>query len=356
MELKTASEAAGQSAMEQSVGELAARRRVADADDELRALKYQRARLRRAIAECADSSISTRDIDSNLVTAEEARRVRPRAGDALDNAHQEMLFRLGVERDERSRLCTERSALEAQRESLATAAARAAELKAAVDLQLETVASAAAAIKEPMAAALDSAHSRLSQGELLRLLPSPLYILANGVSSNILGISPGAVMDITGDAAATSQALSNGDGDNASCDAHPLSLKLSLCEGKATITFRYYPSIKVLGAAAEPPAVDAALRHLALGTAAAAASESGGDDAQWPDLSSLLRARRCSKEQSTLDSKVLLPYRPYSWLQWLGGLGPLLTSQPRSSQPVLEALVQSVVAALGGATKQKGRR
>ena len=103
MELKTASEAAGQSAMEQSVGELAARRRVADADDELRALKYQRARLRRAIAECADSSISTRDIDSNLVTAEEARRVRPRAGDALDNAHQEMLFRLGVERDERSR-------------------------------------------------------------------------------------------------------------------------------------------------------------------------------------------------------------------------------------------------------------
>ena len=59
---------------------------------------------------------------------------------------------------------------------------------------------------------------------------------------------------------------------------------------------------------------------------------------------------------STLDSKVLLPYRPYSWLQWLGGLGPLLTSQPQSSQPVLEALVQSVVAALGGATKQKGRR
>jgi hypothetical protein len=38
----------------------------------------------------------------------------------------------------------------------------------------------------------------------------------------------------------------------------------------------------------------------------------------------------------------LLPARPYRWLQWLGGLGPLLTSTPHPSQLVLERLLKAL--------------
>lgn len=43
------------------------------------------------------------------------------------------------------------------------------------------------------------------------------------------------------------------------------------------------------------------------------------------------------------DVRALLSGRPYRWLQWLGGLGPLLTSPPHPSQRVFDLLVTSVV-------------
>ena len=118
------------------------------------------------------------------------------------------------------------------------------------------------------------------------------------------------------------------------------------------------------GAATEPASLEAALSHLdedggagapgVAGTAAAAAAGgvggAGGAGSGYPDLSSLLRARRGESTQ-VQGSEALLPYRPYKWLQWLGGLGPLLTSRVKSSQPVLEALVQAVSTAAASGPK-----
>ena len=47
----------------------------------------------------------------------------------------------------------------------------------------------------------------------------------------------------------------------------------------------------------------------------------------------------CSVQPS---QQSLLPQRPYKWLQWLGGLGPLLNSPPQPSQLVLDTLVREI--------------
>ena len=136
--------------------------------------------------------------------------------------------------------------------------------------------------------------------------------------------------------------------------------------GASTVTFSYYESFHLLTATASPAMADTALQQLykqlpATGSALASSDSPAlhiDDGSLWPDLRSTLRFNQFStscerkvdsasdgNEQSeaigSRDSSIcaLLPSRPYQWLQWLGGLGPLLTSKPHPSQLVLEKLL-----------------
>lgn len=367
MELKTAAATADQEAKSQSAAEQLARKRVAEADDELRALKYQRAQIVRQLAKSQGGG-NARDVDAQTISAQDAQRVRAHTG-GLDDKHSMTIFRLGVERDERARLCAERDALVSQRETLAAAAKTASELKAAVDLQLETVCDVAKKLGSALPKlqpAASAAQNGGLPGELLELLPSPMYTLAIGLAANVVALHADASIDIVGDAAAARSLAAAGAATSAAAEgslaqdgapaevsivAHPLSLKLSLCAGAATLTFQWMPTLEVLTASAEPRSLEATLRSLdemqleSDGSGAEGAEGAGGSAAGgFPDLPSLLRARGGCKRQP-LVVEALQPYWPYKWLQWLGGLGPLLTARPQSAQPVLEALVQSVVAA-----------
>jgi hypothetical protein len=393
MELRSNAETAAKAVAEQSAAEERARRQLAEADDGLRALKYQRAQIVRELAKLEAGS--AHDIDEkSIISANDARRVKARVASSSHGAdasppateHSTTIFRLGVERDERARLCGERDALLSKRESLAAAAKTAAELKAAVDTQLEAVVEVASKLGSALPVR-PASGSRLP-ADLLELLPSPMYTLAIGLSANVCALRPDdTALSIVGDAAAAralatkgsgggggnnsgtksgtnSGTNSGGGGGDSATTAHPLSLQLSLCGGGATVTFRWMPALAVLTAATEPASLEAALSHLdedggagapgVAGTAAAAAAGGvgggGGAGSGYPDLSSLLRARRGESTQ-VQGSEALLPYRPYKWLQWLGGLGPLLTSRVKSSQPVLEALVQAVSTAAASGPK-----
>lgn len=367
MELRSNAETAAKTVAEHSAAEELARRRVAEADDELRALKYQRAQIVRELAKLEAGS--AHDIDEKvIISAADARRVKARTAahgtDASPPAteHSTTIFRLGVERDERARLCAEREELLSKRESLAAAAKAASELKKAVDLQLEAVCEVASKLGSALPVR-PASGSRLP-AELLELLPSPMYTLAIGLSANVCALRPtDTALEIVGDAAAARALAGKGEGDgqgdsqgqgpggvtkDSAPVAHPLSLQLALNNGGATITFRWMPRLAVLTAATTPPELEAVLLKLDEDPFDGAVPvEGGGAGARsgFPDLSSLLRARRCGSPSEVQTSDVLLPYRPYRWLQWLGGLGPLLTSRVKSSQPVLEALVQAVSAA-----------
>jgi hypothetical protein len=390
MELKTASEATLTHMGCRAAEEEEAGQRIADADDELRALKYERSRLRSEIAECAqpaeEKDLPTLDM---AISMEEARRVRARGADMAQTGHQEALFRLGVERDERARLCAERDALAAQLETLRKAAAVAAERKASVDVQLETVASAAASLQGQMPPSHTVTSSfASSHGLLLQALPSPLYTLALGISAYILQDTSHATMEIIGDADAAQSFSPRKGGRSAPATdappradgfaAHPLSVCLAVRGAKATatVTFKYHPELELLTASAEPAAADAAMRDLgaslpkvgirrsastadvpagAHNSAVATACAAADDGSVYPDLSSLLLARTLAANQPNSSTKgtsevaPLLPSRPYKWLQWLGAIGPLLNVPPQPSQPVLQALV----AAVSGAIERK---
>ena len=337
--------------------EEAARLKLAEADDELRALKYERARLRRNIDEMT-SEITMPDLAATI-SADEARRVRARAAEPTRDDHQEVLLRLGVERDERARLCAERDALIAQRQKLEAAAGVAAERKAAVDVQLENVVSAAASIKEPIAA-----HAP-TISPLPKELPTPLHILAVGISSYVLGSTPGASLEVVSAEAATAKASTTASkpaaaakgkqkqppaaaaaaaaaGDAAAAEPHSLCLCLHLKPagakgGKAaSVTFRFHPTLEMLTAEAQPPSAEEAVRKLV----------EADDGSTYPDLSSLLRAKHSELKQSDGGAPPAPPYRAYKWLQWCGGLGPLLESPPIPTQRALLALVTALASAL----------
>ncbi|KOO20914.1 hypothetical protein Ctob_001661 [Chrysochromulina tobinii] len=174
-----AAHASGEEAVER------AKRRLTEADDELRALKYQRGRLQRAISECAEPPASTADavateaVLSDVISLEAA-----------------TLYRLGVERDERVRLHALRDGLVARKASLASAEEKASELKAAVDAQMETVTAAAAALQAellPMPRSAEPFHP------LAPLLPSPLYTLAMTAAAYLRAFEADATLSIVGD-------------------------------------------------------------------------------------------------------------------------------------------------------------
>ena len=73
MELKTAAATADQEAKSQSAAEQLARKRVAEADDELRALKYQRAQIVRQLAKSQGGG-NARDVDAQTISAQDAQR------------------------------------------------------------------------------------------------------------------------------------------------------------------------------------------------------------------------------------------------------------------------------------------
>ena len=358
IEIKSRSDASLSNFLSSAATEEEARLRLAEADDELRTLKYERARLRRSLDEMT-SELSVPDIAS-IISVDEARRVRARSSESTQSSHQEMLLRLGVERDERARLCADRDALLAQRQSLAAAAASAAERKAAVDVQLENVASAAASLQEPIDHVGDGKKSEaaaaLAANPLLKELPTPLHTLAIGISANVLASTAGVSLEIVEAAPSAASAATKAAGKGKAAappaastggavfDAHPLHLCLHLKHGKAkaAVTFRYHPKLEILTAAAEPPAVEQALRSLV------PALDGVEDDGNtYPDFSSLLRGR---SEQPSGEAPPSLPFRAYRWLQWCGGLGPLLTSPPRPTQPIMTALVAAVSRAI-----QKGK-
>ena len=195
-----AAHASGEEAVER------AKRRLTEADDELRALKYQRGRLQRAISECAEPPASTADavateaVLSDVISLEaavSARRLQqPGAAPPPDVAHQQTLYRLGVERDERVRLHALRDGLVARKASLASAEEKASELKAAVDAQMETVTAAAAALQAellPMPRSAEPFHP------LAPLLPSPLYTLAMTAAAYLRAFEADATLSIVGD-------------------------------------------------------------------------------------------------------------------------------------------------------------
>ena len=337
-----------------------AKRRHAEADDELRALKYQRSRIKRAIAECAEpprgaaeagetevcgdspslallpscsafgvriAALRSQAVLSELISLEEAMRVRgdqPGTLAAGSGTHQQMLYRLGVERDERARLRDVRDALMRRKTSLAAAAAASAEVKAKADGQMETVIAAAASLQQQMssvghAGAPDCVH------ELLPLLPSPLYTLALTASAYFKSVGADATIQVTGDVDAA-RALADlprrtGDSDSAgatpveeaSFAPHPLSVVIQIRGGAAEVTVRYFNAFGVLAAAATPPAAEASLRRLyarlprakASSTAPAGGPISGGEigtgggssgrAARMTGAASLTSAPRCGR-------------------------------------------------------------
>ena len=269
------------------------RERVAGVEEQLRMLKYQRSRLRRDIAKCTEGGAPTEDI--NLFQPQ----VEPQPG---ESAHQLTLRRLGVEREERAKLSARRDALAARREALAAATETANERKAAVDEQLGAVVSAAAAeaLATPGAAPSPVHSRRPSQEE----------------------VSP---------------ASTGGGG------AYPLSLCLVLKAGgggkkEATITFKYHAGLELLTASASPAKADAALQKLSSLLPGSTANGEKDDGSAYPDLCACVRGRRVDAASVA----ELLPQRPYKWLQWLGGLGPLLNSPPQPSQLVLDTLVREI--------------
>jgi len=318
---------------------------------------------------------------------------QPAAALLAEGAHQQMLYRLGVERDERVRLCELRDVLVARKASLAGAASRSSELKAAVDAQMETVTDAAAALQaelKPIRRGDESFHA------LAPLLPSPLYTMALTAAAYFQAVGADAALSITGDAEAakrlaevsqggsvpTSMTASTGiplpagaDGDVGSTEAglapHPLQLVIALRKSTTKLTVRYFGGLQLLAASAEPAKADLALRALAsqlpsqpedVAAAAGAGATMPDDGSHFPDLRSSLRWHKlahCSGGCLTATSTAagrrtgnpaemeegvasLLPSRPYRWLQWLGGLGPLLTSAPQPSQLVLEKLLKAL--------------
>ena len=134
--------------------------------------------------------------------------------------------------------------------------------------------------------------------------------------------------------------------------------------GTVTVTFAYFGGLQLLGAAATPAAADATLRRLytqfpksardvaptPAGDEAGQGAETGAqvdDGSRFPDLRSSLASHRLAAAAGRAASEAdavasLLPARPYRWLQWLGGLGPLLTSTPHPSQLVLERLLKAL--------------
>ena len=58
----------------------------------------------------------------------------------------------------------------------------------------------------------------------------------------------------------------------------------------------------------------------------------------------------CCYNYSTSDKQGILQH------ERVCGLGPLLTSRPRASQPVLEALVEAATLAVRGAGNKRARR
>ena len=329
------------------------RERVAGVEEQLRMLKYQRSRLRRDIAKCTEGGAPTEDI--NLFQPQ----VKPQPG---ESAHQLTLRRLGVEREERAKLSARRDALAARREALAAATETANERKAAVDEQLGEVVSAAAPLREQMTKP-PSSQSRFTESaaRLLPLLPSPLYTVALG-SAAFMAAAEGVngTLDITGDAAAAealatpgaapspvhsrrpsqeevSPASTGGGG------AYPLSLCLVLKAGgsgkkEATLTFKYHAGLELLTASASPAKADAALQKLSSLLPGSTANGEKDDGSAYPDLCACVRGRRVDAASVA----ELLPQRPYKWLQWLGGLGPLLNSPPQPSQLVLDTLVREI--------------
>ena len=360
MELKGVSEALitqrapGNEAVE------SAKRRLAEVDDELRALKYQRSRLQRSIAECAEPPASTgvaatEAVLSDVISFEEAVRARPPAVVA-DSAHQQMLYRLGVERDERVRLHELRDGLVARKAALASTATSASELKAAVDAQMETVTAAAAALqaelRPPTSSGTGGSVCERVCGPLAPLLPSPLYTLALTAAAYLQAVEADATLSVTGDVEAA-KALAKADGDGLA--PHPLQVLISARNGAATLTVQYYGGLQLLAASATPPKADAALRRLhaqlpaepsAAGAPVAAGAPAPVDDgSQFPDLRSSLRWHKLAADDGRAAADAvgvasLLPARPYQWLQWLGGLGPLLTATPQPSQLVLEQVLK----------------
>ena len=379
-----AAHASGEEAVER------AKRRLTESDDELRALKYQRGRLQRAISECAEPPASTADavateaVLSDVISLEaavSARRLQqPGAAPPPDVAHQQTLYRLGVERDERVRLHALRDGLVARKASLASAEEKASELKAAVDAQMETVTAAAAALQAellPMPRSAEPFHP------LAPLLPSPLYTLAMTAAAYLRAFEADATLSIVGDVEAAQALAKASEGAGAGAGGvggaggaaesglarHPLQVVISArrAAGTATVTFAYFGGLQLLGAAATPAAADATLRRLytqlpksargvaptpptPAGDRAGQGAETGAeadDGRQFPDLRSSLASHRLAAAAGRAASEAdavasLLPARPYRWLQWLGGLGPLLTSTPHPSQLVLERLLKAL--------------
>ena len=373
-----AAHASGEEAVER------AKRRLTEADDELRALKYQRGRLQRAISECAEPPASTADavateaVLSDVISLEaavSARRLQqPGAAPPPDVAHQQTLYRLGVERDERVRLHALRDGLVARKASLASAEEKASELKAAVDAQMETVTAAAAALQAellPMPRSAEPFHP------LAPLLPSPLYTLAMTAAAYLRAFEADATLSIVGDVEAAQALAKASEGAGAGAGGaggaaesglarHPLQVVISArrAAGTVTVTFAYFGGLQLLGAAATPAAADATLRRLytqfpksardvaptPAGDEAGQGAETGAqvdDGSRFPDLRSSLASHRLAAAAGRAASEAdavasLLPARPYRWLQWLGGLGPLLTSTPHPSQLVLERLLKAL--------------
>ena len=324
MELRSASDLLVSRVCQQELGEQEARERVAGVEEQLRMLKYQRARLRRAIAECTQGAESQKKaVEATGVALDAA--AAPKAG---ESTHQLALRRLGAECDERARLCVHRDALAARREALAAVQTSLAERKAAVDGQLEAVTSAAAPLQKPMPTPASS-YERFTErsAKLLPLLPSPLYTIALGAAALMVSSGVEGTLDIEGNVEAA-EALVSDAGKANGVFAHPLtlSLKLRAKKGTATVTFSYHPSLELLAAAASPAAADTALRRLASllpSTSEGAVVPTGGaaaedDGSSYPDLCACLRARRVeapSSAQLGVAVEALLPSRPYKWLQ-----------------------------------------
>ena len=91
-------------------------------------------------------------------------------------------------------------------------------------------------------------------------------------------------------------------------------------------------------ASASPAKADAALQKLSNLLPGSTANGEKDDGSAYPDLCACVRGRRVDAASVA----ELLPQRPYKWLQWLGGLGPLLNSPPQPSQLVLDTLVREI--------------
>ena len=355
------------------------RTRLAEIDEQLRMLKYQRARLQRAVDTCTESSEVAAGLFAELLQEDKGQAEGANKSATPNKAHQWALRRLGIERDGRARLCVKRKVLVSRLESLADAITRALERKYAIDEQLAAVVAAAGPLRLSMPMP-PSSNSRLGthSPSLLALLPAPLYTVAYGCAAYLVAAKVDGVLDIAGDALAAEAlacaaqdgtVVSNADNEDRTAvaagasislliAAHPLTLSLELRAGAscAIITFTYHPQLHLLAASASPLPADAALRGLGhrLRSAINEATSCGGadqpdddDGAAFPDLNASLLARlRGADEADAVAISELLPHRPYKWLQRLGGLGPLLTAQPLPSHAVLDMLVRTIGNAL----------